>query len=376
MVASPVKLLLLSAGSSVHTARWANGLSHAGVKVHLATQHPMRHTVAAEVDVIQFPYLGNPGYVLMSLKLRRLARAIQPDILNAHFASGYGTTGRLINCHPYLLSVWGSDVYSVPTRSALHRRIVQKNLLAADVVASTSHCMARQVRTLAPQIGEIPVTPFGVDLGAFSGLPALSGRAKDCIVIGTVKAMDPIYGVDTLIEAFAAMREKLVVAAHPLADRIMLRLVGGGPQTRALQSLAERLGIADRVTFVGRVPHSEVPGELGKLDIYVALSRQESFGVAVLEAGAAGRPVVVSDASGLAEVVRHGITGLVVPRENTAAAAAALFDLVTDRPKRLALGEAGRKHVRDNYAWEPCVQAMLRVYEQTIQRFHGAKKDS
>ena len=336
----------------------------------------MRHPVAPEVDVIQFPYLGNPGYVLMSLKLRRLARAIRPDILNAHFASGYGTTGRLINYHPYLLSVWGSDVYSVPTRSALHRRIVQKNLLAADVVASTSHCMAQQVRSLAPQLVEIPVTPFGVDLGAFSGVPALSGEAEDRMVIGTVKAMDTIYGIDTLIEAFAALRDKLVVAAHPLADRITLRLVGGGAQTRALQSLAERLGIAARVTFVGRVPHSEVPGELAKLDIYVALSRQESFGVAVLEAGAAGRPIVVSDASGLAEVVQHGTTGLVVPRENPAAAAAALFDLVSDPPKRLALGEAGRKHVRDNYAWEPCVQAMLQAYEQTIQKFRVANKDS
>ena len=371
-----MKLLLLSPGSSIHTARWANSLSRAGVSVYLATQHPVRQTLDRDMEVIQFPYRGSPGYFLMSWKLRKLACSIRPDILNAHFASGYGTTGRLINWHPYLLSVWGSDVYRFPERSPVHRRLVKKNLLAADVVASTSHAMAGRARMLAPGLGEIPVTPFGIDLAMFSEVRALSAGARDSLVIGTVKAMDETYGIDTLIEAFALLIEQLVADGHPLADRITLRLVGDGAQTSALRSLSGKLGLADLVTFVGAVPHAEVPAELAKLDIYVALSRQESFGVAVLEAGAAGRPVVVSDASGLAEVVRDGITGIVVPREDPAAAARALFDLVTDPSKRMVLGAAARQHVRENYAWERCVEKMLSVYEGTILTSNKRKHDS
>ena len=362
-----MKALILSAGNSIHTARWANGLSRAGVRISLATQHPVCHDLDADVDVIQFPYRHTPGYFAMSAKLRRVVRAMRPDILNAHFASGYGTTGRLVDWHPYLLSVWGSDVFSFPERTPLHRWLVKKNLNAADVIASTSHFMADRVRQLVPECGEIPITPFGIDLETFSSVPAISGDARKSLVIGTVKAMEETYGIDTLIEAFALLHGKLVASGHPLARRASLRLVGGGGRMSSLQELVARLGMADRITFVGQVPHSGVPGEIEKLDIFVALSRQESFGVAVLEAGAAGRPVVVSDAGGLAEVVRHGITGLVVPRDDPAAAAEALLDLVVNPEKRTALGEAARQHVRENYAWGPCVQQMLSVYEATLR---------
>ena len=371
-----MKLLLLSAGSSIHTARWANGLSRAGVSVYLATQHPVRQAFDRDVEVIQFPYRGSPGYFLMSWKLRQLARALRPDILNAHFASGYGTTGRLVNWHPYLLSIWGSDVYTFPERSPVHRRLVKQNLMAADRVASTSHAMADRARAIAAGLGEIPVTPFGIDLAMFSGVPAPSPGNTDALVIGTVKALDETYGIDTLIQAFALLVGKLVACGHPLANRITLRLVGDGTQASALQSLSRRLGLSERVTFVGAVPHAEVPTELAKLDIYVALSRQESFGVAVLEAGAAGRPVVVSDAGGLPEVVGDGITGIVVPKEDPAAAAAALLDLVNNPSKRTELGQAARQHVRDNYAWDRCVEKMLSVYERTILNSQKKNCDS
>lgn len=243
--------------------------------------------------------------------------------------------------------------------------------MAADVVASTSYCMADRVRKIAPEVGEVPVTPFGIDLAAFSAVPALSPGGSDKFVIGTIKAMEDTYGIDTLISAFAVLRKKLVACEHPLARQIRLRLVGSGTQTTSLQRLAARLGLGDLVTFVGHVPHADVPQEIAKLDVFVALSRQESFGVAVLEAGAAGRPVVVSDAGGLAEVVRHGITGLVVPREDPDAAAEAFFDLISDPAKGIALGQAATDHVRQNYSWEQCVPKMLTVYENAVRKFEG-----
>ncbi|HWD33509.1 MAG TPA: glycosyltransferase family 4 protein, partial [Pseudomonas sp.] len=146
------------------------------------------------------------------------------------------------------------------------------------------------------------------------------------------------------------------------------RLVGGGPQLKDLKILVEKLGIVDRVVFVGQVPHTQVPLELLKLDIYVALSRfdSESFGVAIIEAGAAGRPVVVSDAGGLPEVTVHGKTGLVVPRENPRAAATAIMSLIEDREMREQMGKAGREHVESHYSWPVCVEAMLHVYRDKV----------
>jgi glycosyltransferase involved in cell wall biosynthesis len=119
------------------------------------------------------------------------------------------------------------------------------------------------------------------------------------------------------------------------------------------------------------VPHTEVPNELAKIDIYVALSRMdsESFGVAIIEASAAGRPVVVSDAGGLPEVAVEGKTGFVVPRENPVAAAGALERLIFDPELRHKMGVAGQQHVAENYSWDVCIMKMVEMYESTIACF-------
>ncbi|PLX47122.1 MAG: glycosyltransferase family 4 protein [Desulfobulbaceae bacterium] len=368
-----MNIVFLSASSSIHTIRWANGLSAAGHEVHVITQQPAVDPFDQEVVVHQFPFLGVLGYFTMVPAVRKLLNKIQPDIVNAHYASGYGTTARLVNYHPWLLSVWGSDVYDFPYKSPLHKWLVKTNLRAADQVASTSYCMAEQTRSLTPELTGIAITPFGVDLAVYEGIRPEPPKQKSILVIGTVKTMKPQYGVDTLVEAFALLLEHLKSSTEPTLPELELRLVGGGEQTLELQALAQRLGVEDKINFVGRVPHTHVPQELAKLDVYVALSRRESFGVAIIEAGAAGRPVVVSDAGGLPEVTVDGETGFVVPRENPEAAAVALKKLVLDAELRHRMGSAGQQHVAQHYSWSTCVETMLSVYRRTIEKFN---KDS
>lgn len=368
-----MNLVLLSAASSIHTIRWANGLSEAGVQVHLISQHPLLEPLHPSVKSYFFPHRGVPGYFTMVPGVCKLLRQLRPELVNAHYASGYATTARLVNYHPWLLSVWGSDVYDFPYKSPLHRWMVTRNLRAADAVASTSHCMAAQTRNLWPQLGNIAVTPFGVDSTMFAqAAKTVAGQSRQGLIIGTVKTLAPKYGIDTLIHAFALLRHRLQAQAPAIAQGLRLRLVGSGPQQAELQQLAHTLGVAEVTTFVGRVPHTLVPQELAALDIFASLSRldSESFGVAAIEAGAVGLPVVVSDAGGLPEVVQHGQTGLVVPKDDPSAAAGALLRLVQDPALCQRLGAAGQQHVANNYAWPACVQTMIGVYERTIKNYH------
>lgn len=362
-------ICLLSGASSIHTVRWANGLSSLGHVVHVITQHPIVDPFDSAVRVHLYPFRGVWGYFTMVPSVRRLLQKIKPDLVNAHYASGYGTTARLVGYHPWVLSVWGSDVYDFPHKSPLHKWLVKKNLRSADQVASTSYCMADETRTLTPELKNIAITPFGVDLSAFFGLQAELPVKKRKIVIGTVKTMKPKYGIDTLIKAYSALVDRLKVTGSDI--ELELRLVGGGDQIPELQALAESLGVADSVNFVGQVSHIEVPKQLTKLDIYVALSRldSESFGVAILEASAAGRPVVVSDAGGLPEVTVEGETGFVVPREDPEAAANVLEKLVWDSELRYQMGVAGQRHVAEHYSWDLSIKTMLSMYEKTIQKF-------
>ncbi|HZJ09393.1 MAG TPA: glycosyltransferase family 4 protein, partial [Trueperaceae bacterium] len=217
----------------------------------------------------------------------------------------------------------------------------------------------------------VSVVPFGIDSEVFAPRPGVPNKATT--TIGTVKTLAPKYGVDTLLEAFALLKQGLERREQGAGESLRLRIVGGGPQLEDLRSLARGLGVADVTTFVGQVDHAKVPESLAEFDVYVALSRldSESFGVAVLEASAMGLPVVVSDAGGLPEVVADGVTGLVVPRDDPAAAATVLERLVLDPERRTSMGAAGRAHVLDRYTWAACVDEMERVYRSVASAHVG-----
>lgn len=347
---------LLGQASSIHLQRWAIGLADRGLRVSVITQQGSEALpYPSHIEMLVLPHRGLAGYLLNAFALRRLLRQLRPDLLHAHYASGYGTTAMLAHWRPWLLSVWGADVYDFPMQSRLKRALLLRNLRAADRLASTSHAMASQVRRLWPQAGAIDVTPFGVDTDHFC--PGSAAMPSN-LVIGTVKSLTPKYGVDVLIQAFA----RLVDATPPIETRLLV--VGDGPERGALEALAASLGIARRVQFVGAVAHAQVPSWLQQMDVYVAASRDdsESFGVAVIEASACALPVVVSDAGGLPEVVQHEVTGLVVPRNDVGALARALKRLVDAPDLRRRMGAAGRQRVIDNYHWSHCVDRMLAIY--------------
>lgn len=369
-----MKLLLLAGASAIHTQRWANGLAEAGVAVTCASLHPfLPQGWDPRVEAVRLPAPPALGYFTQGPRVAALHAERGCTVLQAHYASGYGTLARRSGVRPSLLSVWGSDVYDFPRHSPLHRAWLQRNLRAADRLASTSVAMAGQVARVlgaSPPAG-IAITPFGVDTAQFA--PPGGPRDDDpsrALVVGTVKTLAAKYGIDTLIQAFARL--------PPVPGRAptRLRLVGGGAQRGALEALARRLGVAAQVDFVGPVAHAAVPAELARLDVYVAASRldSESFGVAVLEASACARPVVVSRVGGLPEVVVDGRTGLIVPREDPAALARAIGTLLADAPRRQAMGAAGRLWVQQRYDWRDSVARMLSVLREVEALGAGAAR--
>lgn len=366
------KVVLLSPANNVHTVRWANALSSSGIDVHVISQHPTIDRYHDGVVIHTLCFRGSLGYFSMVPMVRTLLKNIKPDLVNAHYASGYATTARLVGFHPWLLSVWGSDVFEFPYRSFLHLWFLKQNLVAADSIASTSNCMAVQVKRLLGTDRDIHITPFGVDVDFNAVASDLRIERNDnLIVIGTVKSLAETYGIDILIKAFAHLYHNLTLEQSQIAASLRLRLVGSGPQLSYLKQLTSELSIEHLVTFVGRVSYTDVPKELANIDIFVALSRSESFGVAVIEASAAGLPVVVSDVGGLPEVVRNGITGYIVPSCDIEAAARALKELVTNPSLRKKFGLSGFKFVSDNYRMQDCVSKMIDVYQNTYSEYHS-----
>ncbi len=353
-----MKIVLLAGAHSIHTARWANGLVSRGVEVHLISAHDNAHELDSRVQLYILNAQAPLGYFINVFEVKVLLKQIQPDLVNAHYATGYGLSARLVGFQPTMLSIWGSDVYDFPKKSFLHRWLLKGNLQAATAIGSTSHCMARKTAETF-QHSLIFITPFGIDENIFSFKEI--AREKTKLVIGTVKTLSSTYGIDTLIEAFA-----FVVRCYPSPNQLVLEITGDGPDFDSLRALAISLDVEKQVVFHGAVSHERVPELLIRLDIYVALSRSESFGVAILEASACERPVVVSDAEGCAEVTIDGETGFVVPRDNPQAAADAILKLINDEALRLQMGQAGRLNVLEHYTWDRSLDLMMDAYTKVI----------
>lgn len=366
-----MKIAFLGKRHSIHAVRWVNALAERGHEMHFLSIERHGEPLHPSVKFYALPGIKPLGFFTAASSLRELLTLIQPDLLNAHYASGYGTTARLSRFRPTLLSVWGSDVYDFPFLSPLHRYLLVRNLSFADMISSTSEDMATLTRSLHSAT-PIEIVPFGIDAERF--VPEPGKRDPEFITIGTVKSLGPKYGIDRLLNAFRMLQNRLLEQAPEAGSRLRLRIVGDGPQKRELEALAKRLGIADVTTFVGRVEHAQVPAELARLDVYVALSRQESFGVAVLEASSMAIPVVVSNTGGLPEVVVHEETGMVAQRGDALEASRYLEALVLDESRRRAMGKAGRRFVLQNYTWSASVDRMERAYRSLIDASTRAKE--
>lgn len=301
------------------------------------------------------------AYLKVLPLLWRTIREFRPDVVHAHYASSYGLLGALTWFKPFVVSVWGSDIYTFPRRSLLHSWLIKFVLFRAGKVLSTSHAMASETRKYTQK--SIVVTPFGIDLQVFKPTTVSSLFSPSDIVVGTVKTLEEKYGIEYLIRAFHQVRSR-----NPDLP-LKLLIVGGGTLEEYLKKLVAELNLGDCTVFTGRVPFEAVQEYHNMLSVYVALSvcDSESFGVAILESGACAKPVIVWNVGGLPEVVEDGVTGIVVPVRDIDATVAAIESLVLDEELRQGMGRAGRARVQCQYDWNSSVGQMITIYEDLFK---------
>ena len=363
---SPRRICYLASAANIHTRKWALHFAGRGYDVHVASLHAQREDMTGvsvhylEGERRARPVVPRWRYLLAVNQARALLRRLRPQILHTHYAGGYGLLGSLTGFHPYVVSVWGSEVLQFPHSSPLHRALVKFNIARADYVCSTSRYMARLTQEYTAH--DVLLTPFGVDCAQFTSDGGEAHHDDGAVTIGTVKALDPGYGIEHLIQAFAALRRR------KLPHDLRLLIVGEGPERQRLERMARALAVNDVTEFTGWVPHTQVPEYLRRLSVYVAPSvQEESFGVAVLEASACGVPVVVSRVGGFPEVVQDRVTGFLVPPRDTVALADVLERLVMSRELRDTMGAAGRGFVLEHYAWDATARIVEDLYDRILR---------
>lgn len=359
---------MLAGANSAHTQRWANALSRRGLSVVLATQHPFDPAdYDNKIRIRKLPFSGSAGYFLNAPALISLLKKEKPDVLHAHYLSGYGTTARLSGFHPSVVSVWGSDIFDFPKRSGWARSLVLSNLRSVDRILSTSMVMAREIESYHKPTCPIAITPFGVDTDLF--IPRQEGvsGSSGTITIGLIKDLEWYSGADVLARAFRRALDMLRSSGREgLADSLRLSIAGDGSFRDSLESLVKDLGLTGSTRFLGFLSFPQVPAFFRTLDIYCAPSLAESFGVALLEAASCGLPVIASRVGGIPEVLEDGNTGILVEPGNPEALASALLALIENPETRARFGQAGRSFVMERYSWDSCVDRVLDIYEMLL----------
>lgn len=259
-----------------------------------------------------------------------------------------------------LVSAWGSDILGLPHMrpNPFHRWSRRFLLRQALAITATSRFLARETGRLAPTRLTTHVVPFGVDIKWFEvdGQHRPSGPP---VRIAVTKGLKRHYGIHHLINAMEQIRQ--------VEPRVILAIAGSGDQEQALRTQAYELRVENVVEFLGHLTPQGVTDLLRASHVYVMPSLSESFGVAALEAQAAGLPVVASKVGGVPEVVLDGQTGFLVPPGDVDALAGALLRLVRDAALRDKMGRRGQAFVRRNYDWNTCVEEMAKVYQGVLQ---------
>ena len=176
-------------------------------------------------------------------------------------------------------------------------------------------------------------------------------------LVGTVARLTPQKGLDYLLHALSMLRERF--------PDLYCLIVGDGPLRSELEALAEELGLTEHVRFCGL--RRDVPAILQNLDLFILPSLFEGLPVALLEAMAAGRPVVATQVAGSSEVIEDGVNGRLVPSADSVALAEAMAELLEDRELAQALARRGQETVRQRYTIGRVAETYERLYEELLQ---------
>jgi glycosyltransferase involved in cell wall biosynthesis len=263
--------------------------------------------------------------------------------------------GRLC-CVPIRISSERVMAWEGRRRRLLNRWTVP---LATHVVAVSERVAAYAAREFRIPRDRLSTILNGVDLNHFR--PAMRTRDAGPPVIGCTARLHRKNDHATLLRAFACL------STHWPEARLLL--VGRGPEESRLKVLADTLGVSARVHFLGEQP--DVAPHLEQVDVYVQASMAEGMPNSVLEAMAAGLPVVATAVGGTPEVVVDGETGLLVPPHDPVALAGAIEKLLADREMATAFGRAGRARVEAHFGEGVMLERLEALLDRLVEEYLG-----
>jgi glycosyltransferase involved in cell wall biosynthesis len=370
-VKRPIKLLFLVVGLGVggtesHLLDLASRINRKKFDVVVVSLKPDGSLVSElrsrGVRVISLNGKGKMD-IRVLFRLREILQAERPDVVQS-FLFWANVAARLVRQADKKVCVVSAYHDQVAQEGWLNRLVDRLTMRWTNRMVCCSYAVRRSVKSrIGGREEQFVVIPFGVEAGRFRGVAALLrnelGLQEGLPVIGTVcRLVEPKKGLRFLLEAVAQLEKEVD------GTICQVLIVGEGPSEERLRVMAQQLGIASRVIFAG--VRRDIPQLLPLLDAFVLPSLYEGFGIALLEAMAAGRPVVATTVGGIPEFVTHGETGILVEPGNVAVLARAIRTVLANPDQARQMGLRGQRHVQEKFEIDTVVRQHEEVYEACL----------
>ncbi len=347
------------AGGEVHTFMLTTGLQARGHEVTLACKAESeleQRCRAAGVPTLPLPLKGELDY-RSARQLAHFCRTQQTQILHAHLARDYPLIAFASLSAPRVCPVMTRHLI-YPLRMLLLQRFVFSRMKAVIAVCAALQPMLVQDSGVPAEL--IHVISNGIDTAKFAGAQAGHFRAElgltaETPLVGVVAQVKPYKGIDTFLHAIPA-----IAAAHPRAHFVIVGSLHEEAYVAELRALARQLGIRDSIWLGQREDAAAI---MQDLDVLVLPSRSgETFTQVLLEAMAAGTPVVASRIGGIPEIVGDNERGLLIAPDDPAALAAAVDDLLAHPERAAQFSQAGRQYARIHFDISIMVERTIALY--------------
>jgi glycosyltransferase involved in cell wall biosynthesis len=351
-------MLLLGDARQVHLRRWgeyfaARGYDVLAVSLEPAVAFPTRclHISVPEFlpDALRYP--------IACASLQRILRDFRPDVVSAHFVPNYGMMAALAYHGPWVLSAWGSDIMSVPEKSAFHRWRTQFVLDRAPWVTSDARVLTEKIESFGVPADHILTFPYGVDTSLFA--PGAAPAPPGPLILSNRK-LEALYRIDVMIDAFAAVHEALPDAALTVAG-------DGGEKARLVTRADSSTGVS-RIRFIGDVTHDRMPALLRDHHIYVSTSPADTTSVSLLEAMAVGLFPIVTDIPANREWITDGENGRLVPPGEATKLAVAIIDAWRNPDFREKARERNARIIATRGQWVESMQSVHDLFDRLCAR--------
>lgn len=337
-----MRILFLSDAKSYHTQRWVNYFARRGHQCFLITLDKGFDTKAKGFFI---PTKLLPNFLKYPLSLswiKRIARGIKPDLVNAHFVPNYGFIGALLKFHPLVISTWGSDVLISPKKSWLHKLRAEYILRKADLVTADAELTAQAVNQLGVERGKVLVSPMGVEKNL---LGWQKKEEKPYLLVLSNRRLEPLYDVATLLKA-------IPLVIKQAQREVKFVILGQGSQKKKLIRLAKDLKVESHVEFKGIVPQETLLKYYRDSDIYVSAALSDSTSVSLLEAMNFGLIPIVTDIPGNREWIGDRENGFLFPTSNHKALAEKIIYVINEFPHWADFRGGNNSIIRGRAVWE------------------------